>query len=119
MKKYRLIYSTLGADKKPVTQTTLFENTARDMAEYSVNVFFRMMLGHHINPACLHKEWVGDNFKGYVQSREHPDKPCVFAGVLMLESDFQKRAQSLAENHTHDGAVLEQLKDADLSNVTI
>ena len=118
MQTYRLIYSMLGTDNKPVTRTTLFENTATDMAEYSVNVFFRMLLGHHINPACLRKEWDGKNFKGYVRSIEHPDRICVFAGVLMLESEYQESVQSAVEKHTPD-KVLEQLKSADLESNTV
>ena len=102
MQTYRLIYSMLGTDNKPVTRTTLFENTARDMAEYSVNVFFRMLMGHHINPACLRKEWDGDNFKGYVRSIEHPGSYLCFRGRADAGNlNMQKSVQSAAEEpHT-------------------
>ena len=105
--KWIFIYTT-----HPKQQyATLFEASDREIAEWHVDIFFRMMMGIHWDPKVLRTAWLPDekfgvNAKVFVGSiKEEGENRGIFSGVLYNVAEIKREYESQP-----DTELLEKLK---------
>ena len=89
MQQWRLSYWTVH----PGTRThkrTVFEASARDLAQFHANIYFRLMIGHHTEPDLISPKWA-DAWNLTVSARDFDRgvKVPLLTAFLLSEAEHQ------------------------------
>ena len=107
MQKWHLSYWIVH----PGTRThkrTIFEASARDLAQFHANIFFRLLIGHHTEPEMISPKW-SDAWNLTVSARDFDRgvKVPLATAFLLSEAEYQDhKARAAAGEITTERKVL-------------